>query len=184
MVSEKEKMLRGELYVAGGPELAADEKAASEWMVRYNAALALSHDDRRALLRERFAAVGEGVAIRPPFYCDYGYNIHVGSGVFMNFGCVILDVVAVKIGHDTQIGPNVQILTADHPRDAAHRRTRQEFGRPITIGENVWIGGGAIILPGITVGDEATIGAGAVVTRDVAAGTTVIGNPARPYKSS
>ena len=117
--------------------------------------------------------------IRPPFHCDYGFNISLGAGVFLNFNCVILDVVEVTIGDRTQIGPGVQILTADHPRDAAKRGSGLEFGRPIRIGRNVWIGGGAIILPGVTIGDNALIGAGSVVTRDVPAGVTAFGNPAR-----
>lgn len=131
------------------------------------------------MLREVFGAVGEGVHIRPPFHCDYGYNIRLGDSVFLNFGCVILDVVAVTIGHGTQIGSGVQILTADHPRDPELRRRMLEFGRPITIGANVWIGAGAIILPGVTIGDDAIVGAGSVVTRDVPTGATVMGSPAR-----
>lgn len=122
---------------------------------------------------------GEGADVRSPFHCDYGYNIHLEDGVFLNFGCVILDVVAVRIGAGTQIGPGVQILTADHPRDPALRAKRLEYGRPVTIGRNVWIGGGALVLPGVTIGDDAIVGAGSVVTRDVAAGTTVAGVPAR-----
>lgn len=113
------------------------------------------------------------------FHCDYGSNISLGKNVFLNFNCVILDVVAVTIGDGTAIGPGVQILTADHPRDPAVRATGAEFGRPIAIGKNVWIGGGALILPGVTIGDDAIIGAGAVVTKDVPAGATAVGNPAR-----
>jgi maltose O-acetyltransferase len=130
-------------------------------------------------LGELLGRVGEGVVLRPPFYCDYGYNIALGAGVFMNFGCVLLDVAAIEIGDGCQIGPSVQILTADHPRDPEMRRRGLESGKPIRIGRNVWIGGGAIVLPGVTVGDDAIIGAGSVVTRDVAAGATVVGNPAR-----
>jgi maltose O-acetyltransferase len=178
--TEKDKMLAGELYNSASPEIQADQRAAAAWLVRYNAALGMAPAERRGLLVERFAAVGENVDVRPPFHCDYGYNISLGDGVFMNFGCVVLDVVAVTVGDKTQIGPNVQILAADHPRGAAERASGLEFGRPVTIGRNVWIGGGAIILPGVTIGDDALIGAGAVVTRDVAPGTTVVGNPARP----
>ncbi len=177
--TEKQKMLAGDLYDAGDAELHADRIAAAEWMVRYNASLGSTRAVRRALLQERFAALGDGAAIRPPFHCDYGYNIRLGPGVFLNFNCVILDVVAVTIGARTQIGPAVQIYTADHPRDPVERRGGTEFGRPIHIGEDVWIGGGAIILPGITIGDGAIIGAGSVVTRDVPAGATARGNPAR-----
>jgi maltose O-acetyltransferase len=177
--TQKQKMLAGQLYHAGDPEIQSDQKAAKDWMVRYNAALGASADVRREMLRERLAAVGNGVVIRPPFHCDFGYNISVGAGVFLNFNCVILDVVSVSIGAGTQIGPAVQIYTADHPRDPAVRRSGAEFGRPIVIGCNVWIGGGAIILPGVTIGDDAIIGAGSVVTRNVPRGATALGNPAR-----
>lgn len=177
--TEKQKMLAGELYNAADAELQTDMTATMEWLSRYNAAVALPVDERRQLLVERFAAVGEDVNIRPPFHCDYGFNISLGEGVFLNFNCVILDVVAVTIGDRTQIGPGVQILTADHPREAAQRESGLEFGRPVSIGRNVWIGGGAIILPGVTIGDDVLIGAGSVVTRDVPAGSTAFGNPAR-----
>jgi maltose O-acetyltransferase len=177
--SEKEKMLAGELYDASAAEIQADHRAAMAWLVRYNGSLGASASERRRLLVERFAKVGDNCDIRPPFHCDYGFNISLGAGVFLNFNCVILDVVRVEIGDKTQIGPAVQILAADHPRDEATRRAGLEFGRPIRIGSNVWIGAGALILPGVTIGDGAIIGAGAVVTRDVAAGATALGNPAR-----
>lgn len=177
--SEMQKMLAGELYDAGDAEIQTAQAAAKHWMARYNAAADQSASYRRELLRERLAVVGDGAVIRPPFHCDYGFNIRLGAGVFLNFNCVILDVVAVTIGARTQIAPGVQILTADHPRDPEIRRTGLEFGRPVHVGENVWIGAGALILPGVTIGDDALIGAGSVVTRDVAAGATVFGNPAR-----
>lgn len=177
--SEKQKMLAGEPYHAGDAELVADQHAAAEWMARFNAGFTASPGERLALLREGLALAGDGSTIRPPFHCDYGYNIRLGAGVFLNFSCVILDVVAVTIGDGTQIGPGVQILTADHPRDAGERASGAEWGRPVRIGSNAWIGGGAIILPGVTVGDDAIVGAGIVVTRDVPAGATVVGNPAR-----
>jgi maltose O-acetyltransferase len=160
----------GDLYDAGAPELQAKMAAAQQWLARYNAALGKSPSEIRELLLVRLAAVGEGTVIRPPFHCDYGFNTSLGAGVFLNFNCVILDVVEVTIGDKTQIGSGVQILTADHPRDVAERASGLEFGRPIHIGCNVWIGGGAIILPGVTIGDDALIGAGSVVTRDVPAG--------------
>ena len=178
MRTEKEKMLAGELYDASDPELQADLAATQRWLTRYNAALDATAGERRALLLERLAAVGNGAVIRPPFHCDYGFNISLGAGVFLNFNCVILDVAEVQIGDGTQIGPAVQIYTADHPRDLAQRQAGLEFGRPVKIGRDVWIGGAAVILPGVTLGDGAVIGAGAVVTRDVAAGATVVGNPA------
>jgi len=174
--SERDKMLSGDLYRASDPEIQADLAATAEWLARYNAA---TISERAGLLREKIGTVGDGTDIRPPFFCDYGFNIRLGAGVFLNFNCVILDVVEVAIGDGTQIGPAVQIYTADHPRDPALRRSGLEFGRPISIGRNVWIGGGAIILPGICVGDDAIIGAGSVVTRPVQAGAIVRGNPAR-----
>lgn len=177
--TEKQKMLAGALYNASDPEIRSEQAAAREWMVRYNAGSALDPAQLRGLLAERLAQVGEGATVRPPFHCDYGYNIRLGAGVFLNFGCVILDVVGVTIGDGTQIGPGVQILTADHPKDARQRAAGLEFGRPIHIGRNVWIGGGAIVLPGIRIGDGAVVGAGSIVTRDVPADTTVVGNPAR-----
>ena len=124
--------------------------------------------------------MGEGAEIRPPFFCDYGFNIRLGAAAFVNFNCVMLDVVEVEIGAGTQIGPAVQIYAADHPRDPQLRKAALELGRPVRIGCNVWIGGGAIILPGIVIGDDAIIGAGSVVTRSVPDGVTVRGNPARP----
>ncbi len=179
MRTEKDKMLAGELYDASDPELQADLTATHRWLARYNAAVGASPAEQREILIERLSFVGEGALIRPPFHCDYGFNISLGAGVFLNFNCVILDVVAVRIGDGTQIGPAVQILAADHPRDPQVRAAGLEFGRSIRIGRNVWIGGGAIILPGISIGDDALIGAGSVVTRDVPAGATAFGNPAR-----
>lgn len=177
--TEREKLLAGELYNAGDPALQTELAATHRWLVRYNAALGASASERRELLLERLAAVGEGAVVRPPFHCDYGFNISLGAGVFLNFNCVVLDVVAVSIGDKTQIGPAVQILAADHPRDPAQRAAGLEFGRPIRIGRNVWIGGGAIILPGVSIGDDALIGAGSVVTRDIPASAVAFGNPAR-----
>ena len=175
--TQKQRMLAGELYDPNDPEIQADQRANQAWLDRYNRS---ALDDRPALLREHFGAVGDRATIRAPFHCDYGYNISIGAGAFMNFGCVILDVVQVIIGDGCQIGPMVQIYTADHPRDPVERASGLESGLPVTIGRNVWIGGGAIIVPGVTIGDDVIIGSGAVVTRDVPAGVTVVGNPARP----
>ncbi|MCW4589180.1 sugar O-acetyltransferase [Gluconacetobacter entanii] len=170
--SEKQKMLAGKLYMASDPELQRELAQCAEWLARYNTG--------DGSLPERLGAVGENTCIRPPFHCDYGYNLFLGNNVFLNFNCIVLDVVPVRIGDGTQIGPGVQILAADHPRAPELRQKMLESGRSVTIGRNVWIGGGAIILPGITVGDHAIIGAGSVVTQNVAAGATVAGNPARP----
>jgi len=178
-VTEKEKMLAGELYRSSDPELQAEMSATQLWLAEYNAAIAASVAERRELLRKRLGHVGEGVEVRSPFFCDYGFNIWIGGGAFLNFNCIILDVAPVTIGAGAQIGPAVQIYTADHPRDPERRRSGLERGRPITIGRNAWIGGGAIILPGVTIAENAVVGAGAVVTRDVASGATVAGSPAR-----
>jgi maltose O-acetyltransferase len=177
--SEKEKMLAGEPYNAAAPEIQQDQLATARWLVKYNAMLTASAPERLAVLRDKLARVGDASDIRPPFHCDYGFNISVGSVEFLNFNCIILDVVEVSIGDKTQIGSCVQILTPDHPRDSIQRATGLEFGRSIHIGRNVWIGGGAIILPGISIGDDAIVGAGAVVTRNVPASAKVVGNPAR-----
>lgn len=176
-------MLAGELYQASDVEIQSDQAAARDWMDRYNRGQRLSLQDYEDLLREQLGAVGEGTVVRSPFYCDYGYNIKLGAGVFLNFGCIILDVVDVEIGDMTQIGPGVQILTADHPRDPEARAKGLEFGRSIRIGRNVWIGAGALIMPGVTIGDNSLIGAGSVVTRDVLPGISVMGNPARVRSS-
>jgi maltose O-acetyltransferase len=178
--TEMDKMLAGELYDASAPDIQAELAATHRWLARYNAALDKPPSEWRALLLERLGFVGEGAIIRPPFHCDYGFNIRLGAGVFLNFNCVILDVVAVTIGDRTQIASGVQILAADHPRDPDQRASGLEFGRPVSIGRNVWIGAGAIILPGTSIGDDAVIGAGSVVTRDVPDGAIAVGNPARP----
>lgn len=178
-LSEKQKMLTGQLYRPTCPALQAEQVENRRWMQDYNAAADLMNNQRHELLARHLGEVGAGTIVRPPFYCDYGYNIELGRNVFINFNCVILDICTVSIGDDCQIGPAVQIYAADHPRDPAVRRSGLESGKPVKIGRNVWIGGGAIILPGVTVGDDAIIGAGSVVTRDVPAGATVMGNPAR-----
>ena len=177
--TEKQKMLAGEPYMASDPELHADQLAAATWMHTYNAS-STNLSELRNALNEHLGSVGEKTMIRPPFYCDYGYNIHLGKSIYINFNCVMLDVCEIKIGDHTLIGPGVQIMTASHPLDHDLRRTGIEFAKPITIGSNVWIGGGAQILPGVTIGDNVIIGAGAVVTKDIPEGETWVGNPARP----
>ena len=180
-LTHKQRMLAGELYNGNDAALTAERAWTHMQLARLNACG--DGAEQAALLRVLLGSIGDESVIRPAFFCDYGSNIHLGRGVFLNFNCVILDVVEVHIGNGTQIGPAVQIYTADHPRDAETRRSGLEFGRPVVIGRDVWIGGGAIILPGVTVGDDAVIGAGSVVTRDVAAGATVVGNPARPVRA-
>ena len=180
MRSEKDKMLAGELYRPADPEIQGDLAATQRWLARYNAALGEPLAARHALLAQRLGRVGKGAVVRPPFFCDYGYNLRLGAGVFVNFNCVFLDVVRIAIGDRTQVGPAVQIYAADHPRDADARRTGLESGKPVDIGSDVWIGGGAVILPGVSIGDGAIVGAGSVVTGDVGEGATVVGNPARP----
>ena len=177
--TEKEKMLTGELYNAEDRTLIAERLHAAVLLHKYNST---PHhpSTHQPLLKEILAACGEDSTIRPPFFCDYGYNIRLGKGVFLNFNCVLLDVTLIEIGDRTQIGPAVQIYAADHPRSPEARRANLENGRPVRIGANVWIGGGAILLPGVTIGDDAIIGAGSVVTRDVPSGATVVGNPAHP----
>lgn len=176
--SEKARMLAGELYNSHDSTLTADRLQVAALIHKYNST---PHNPATHFiqLEEILASVGEGTVIRPPFFVDYGYNIRVGRGVFLNFNCVLLDVCAIEIGDLAQIGPGVQIYAADHPRDPEVRRSNLENGRPVRIGANVWIGGASIILPGITIGDDVIIGAASVVTRDVPAGATVIGNPAR-----
>ncbi len=177
----RRRMTAGELYDPSDPALTAERLACAHWLAR--CAALVEPQARCAALAERLAELGEGAEIRDPFRCDYGFNIRIGARAFLNFGCVILDVAPVTIGAGAQIGPNVMICAADHPRDAQTRRAGLEFGRPVTIGAFAWIGAGAVLLPGVSVGEGAIVGAGAVVTRDVTPGATVAGNPARPLRS-
>jgi maltose O-acetyltransferase len=172
-------MLAGELYRAQDAELVAGQLRAQRLLHAYNATGPDDATRRTELLQELLGAVGPNAAIRPPFFCDYGFNIRAGKNLFLNYDCVLLDCAAIDIGDDVQIGPAVQLYTATHPLDPVVRRSGLEAAKPIRIGDNVWIGGGAIVLPGVSVGDNAVIGAGSVVTRDVPAGATVVGNPAR-----
>ncbi len=181
--TQKQRMINGDLYHPGDPELVADRKRAQQLMRDYNATVYGEDDARKAILAN-LLGTNKGAVVRPPFYVDYGSNIHLAKDVFLNYGCVLLDVCPITIGPNTQIGPGTQVLTADHPRDPEPRAKGLEMGQPISIGANVWIGGGALLLPGVNVGDDAIIGAGAVVTRDVAAGMTVVGNPAKPLPNA
>lgn len=177
--SQRERMLAGDLYVADDPELARESQRAATLMRRFNTSDPTDPHARRALLVELLGSFGEGAEIRPPLYCDYGYQIHIGAGTFINFGAVLLDVATITIGEDVQIGPNVQLLTPTHPIDPDARRAKLEAAKPITIGDNVWLGGGVIVLPGVTIGENTVVGAGAVVTKDLPANVVAVGNPAR-----
>lgn len=178
MRSETEKMLAGELYDPFDPDLARMRDRARDLCQDLNATREADKDDRRRILRALFAAGGDDVWIQPPFFCDYGSNISLGKRCFFNFNCVVLDVCRVTIGDFTLFGPAVQIYTATHPLEPVLRRT-QEFGKPVVIGSDVWVGGGAIICPGVTVGSRTVIGAGSVVTRDIPDGVLAAGNPCR-----
>ena len=172
-------MLSGELYLADDPELRADAVRCDALLARFNATRATDVDERRRILTDLLREFGEGTVIRPPLFMDYGYQTSVGSGTFINFNCVILDVGRVRIGADVQIGPNVQILTPTHPIDPEQRRSGLEAAKPITIEDNVWLGGGAIVLAGVTIGRDTVVGAAAVVTKDLPPGVVAVGNPAR-----
>ena len=178
MKSERAKMLAGEMYDPMDAELVAGRERARDLCGSLNATRDADHEERRRILRELFGAGGDSVWMQPPFFCDYGSNIELGERVFFNFNCVVLDVCPVHIGDFTLFGPAVQILTPMHPFNAQLRR-KEEFGKPVRIGSDVWVGGGAIILPGVTIGSRAVIGAGSVVTRDVPEGVFAAGNPCR-----
>ena len=179
MRSEKQKMLAGEPYLASDPELVQERARARRLAGRYNRTRQEDADQRAALLRELLGHLGENALIEPPFYCDYGRNIYLGSGTFFNFNCVILDCASIHIGENVQCGPSVHIYAAYHPTDAVLRVAGPELAAPVRIGDNVWIGGGAIICPGVTIGDNTTIGAGSVVVKDVPANVIAAGNPCR-----
>jgi maltose O-acetyltransferase len=175
----RERMLAGELYIADDPQLAEESRRAMALTHRLDTADPNDHALRRELLTELLGAFGEGSEIRPPFRCDYGRHTFVGRRTFANFGLISLDVAVVRIGDDVQIGPYVQLLTALHPVAAGARRDKWEAAKPITVGDNVWLGGGVIVLPGVTIGNDTVVGAGAVVTRDLPPGVVAVGNPAR-----
>ena len=178
MNAERRKMLAGELYDPMDPELVSTRARARDLCQALNATREAEQELRRSILRELFGAGGDSVWMQPPFFCDYGRNIELGERVFFNFNCVVLDVCPVRIGSFTLFGPSVQVLTPMHPFNAEQRR-REEFGKPIEIGSDVWVGGGAIILPGVRIGNRAVIGAGSVVTRDIPEGVFAAGNPCR-----
>ncbi|MFY9253048.1 MAG: sugar O-acetyltransferase [Fuerstiella sp.] len=178
MKSEKDKMLAGELYDALDPELVESRERARDLLHDLNVTREKEQDVRRRIMTELLGSGGDSVWMQPPFYCDYGSNIYLGERVYFNFNCIVLDVCEVNIGDYTFFGPAVQIYTGTHPLNASLRRT-QEFGKPVTIGSDVWVGGGAIILPGVTIGSRTVIGAGSVVTKDIPDGVVAAGNPCR-----
>ncbi|WP_328343152.1 sugar O-acetyltransferase [Micromonospora sp. NBC_00421] len=183
MTSMRERMLAGEPYIANEPEIIADLDRAARLTERFNRSSADDPEGRLAALRELLGTVGEDAWVRPPLYCDYGWQTHLGARSFVNFNAVLLDVARITIGADVQIGPNVQLLTATHPVEPGPRRARWEAAQPITIGDNVWLGGGVIVLAGVTVGENTVVGAGAVVTRDLPPNVVAVGNPARVIRT-
>ena len=181
--SQRDRMLACELYIADDPQLAAESLRALALTREFNASDPADAEARLALLRELLGSVGEGTEIRPPLYCDYGYQTHVGARTFINFGAVLLDVATIRIGDDVQVGPNVQFLTPTHPVAAEARRAKWEAARPISVGDNVWLGGGVIVCPGVSIRANTVVGAGAVVVRDLPANVVAVGNPARVIRS-
>jgi maltose O-acetyltransferase len=172
-------MRAGQLYIADDPELKADNLRAQGLVERYNATRATEPTERAAILQDLLGSCGGGVTILPPLRVDYGQYIHIGEGTFINYDCILLDVAAIRIGANCQIAPRVSILTATHPVESGPRVAGWESGEPITIGDNVWLGAGVLVLPGVSIGDDSVIGAGAVVTKDIPAGVVAVGNPAR-----
>ena len=172
-------MLAGDLYIADDPELAREALRAAELTKAFNDSSPSDSTERRRILVELLGSLGEGAEIRPPFYCDYGRQIRIGTGCFLNYGVVALDVARIDIGDDVQIGPLVQLLTPTHPVEPEPRRAKWEAAEPIAIGDNVWLGGGAIVCPGVTIGADTVVGAGAVVTNDLPSGVVAAGVPAR-----
>ncbi|MCX8555840.1 sugar O-acetyltransferase [Mycolicibacterium mucogenicum] len=181
--SMRDRMLAGDLYLADDPELIRDSKRAQHLTHRINALDPVDIEERNRLLRELLGAFGDGSEIRPPLQCDYGYQTTIGARTFANWGLILLDVARITIGDDVQIGPNVQLLTATHPLEPGPRRDKWEAAEPITIGDNVWLGGGVIVRPGITIGADTVVGAGSVVTRDLPPRVLAVGSPARVIRA-
>ncbi|MFF3763105.1 sugar O-acetyltransferase [Streptomyces sp. NPDC001922] len=179
MGENKQRMLAGDWYLPDDPELVADTRRRVELCAEYDAAATATPDVRHKILERLLGSVGEAVGIRAPFRCDFGYRIAIGPRTFINFGAVFLDAGPIRIGADVQIGPNVQLLTPTHELDTERRRAGWERALPVTIGDNVWLGGGVIVCPGVTIGENTVVGAGAVVTKDLPAGVLAVGNPAR-----
>jgi len=177
--SMRERMLAGDLYLADDPELDGAGMAARDLADAYNATTSRQEPLRRRLLEQLLGSIGADTVLRPPLYVDYGAHITIGARCFANYGLVALDVATITIGDDVQFGPNVQLLTPTHPVEPEPRRDKWEAASPITIGDNVWLGGGAIVCPGVSIGENTVVGAGSVVTRDLPANVVAVGNPAR-----
>jgi maltose O-acetyltransferase len=177
--TNRERMLAGDLYIADDPELEAAAKRATRLAAQFSAAYPLDPNAARPLLDDLLGSIAPDAHIRGPLFVDYGTYITVGRGTFINYGLTALDVAPITIGNDVQIGPNVQLLTPTHPVDPEPRRNKLEAAKPIVIEDNVWLGGGVIVLPGVTIGENSVVGAGSVVTRDVPANSVAVGNPAR-----
>lgn len=182
-MTEYEKMLAGDWYNPLDKELRQLRLQVRQRLAKYNNSAPEHHKQRRILLVDIFAAVGTNVFIEPPFNCDYGKHITLGDGVFFNFNCVVLDVAPVTIGNNVLFGPSVQLYTVNHPLAAAERRTGVEQAAAISIGDDVWLGGGVIVCPGVTIGERAVIAAGSVVTKDIPADVLAAGNPCRILRS-
>jgi len=182
--TQRERMLRGEPYDTRDPELLALAHRARALIAAFTAAASTDFATRQSILAELLGSVGEEVWIEPPFFVDYGAHVHIGDRTFVNVNCVFLDSAEIRIGSDGLIAPAVQLLTATHPLEAESRASRLEYAEPISIGDDVWIGGGAIVLPGLAIGEGAVVGAGSVVTKDVPAGAVVTGNPARVIRGA
>ncbi|SBT93003.1 maltose O-acetyltransferase [Streptomyces sp. DI166] len=178
-----ERMRAGDLYIADDPEIAHRQQRAARLSARFLAAYPEDPGKAHEILAELLGSLGEQAHVRPPLFVDYGSNITIGARTFVNFNLTALDVAAITIGEDCQIGPNVQLLTPTHPLEPQPRRDKLEAARPIGIGDNVWLGGGAIVLPGVRIGDDSVIGAGSVVTKDVPAGVVAVGSPARVVRT-
>lgn len=176
-------MLAGELYLGSDPQLVAEDLRAQEVLYRFNMSRPGADDERRALLVELFADFGTGAVLKPSFRCDYGTNISIGEDTFINYNCVFLDCNRITIGKQVQIAPCVQIYTATHPLDADTRRSKLEFALPVVIDDGVWLGGGAIVCPGVTIGKNTVVGAGSIVTRDLPPGVLAVGNPCRVLRT-
>jgi maltose O-acetyltransferase len=183
-VTEREKMIAGEPYDASDPELVAARARARRLTQRLSALDPADTDSRTGLLDELLGDMGRRSWVEAPFSCDYGAQIRLGARVFVNMSCIFLDAAPIVLGDDVQLGPAVQLLTSDHPRDAAERAAMLESARPISIGARAWLGGGVIVLPGVEIGRDAIIGAGSVVTRSIPPGVTAAGNPCRIIKGA